>query len=85
MSAWTPIADRGKFSLTMRTRARAIADGLAIHPEAVLVGTLFTDSGNSVTMAFTSHESLQVFLDEMQPRAIIWVPEEAGVQLSTLH
>lgn len=68
--AWKPIAHRGQFTMIAMTLARATFLGIPFHTEAALVGEVRPDDGPPVHIGYVSVQSMRLFIDEMQPRAL---------------
>ncbi|MGE0875669.1 MAG: hypothetical protein AB7O31_13480 [Burkholderiales bacterium] len=69
-AAWAALAHRGRLSMRLLTRARAVQDGIATHAEAEYVIVLQPDGGNPVPVSCASIGHTLAFVRDMEPRAV---------------
>lgn len=88
MNDWGKACDRGRFEMTVRTRARVEADRIAHHPEAFYVGEVRSDDEECGTtqIGFVSLAAVLAFIGEMAPRTIdvLAAPDEDAEALAAV-
>lgn len=69
-NAWAPLADRGRLSLTLVTRAHLAEAGMGVDSGVELLGAVRPDDAPAFELGFPSLELAAVFVREMAPHRL---------------
>ena len=81
-AAWGLACNRGKFEMTVVTRARALEVGIPIHPDAQFVAEIRPVDLPTYDLSFLLLHDVQQFIRNMEPREVLaWGLDEQDLAI----